>query len=135
MPTIPLVINFSWRFSLEKCQTITVARLFYRQTTQLTLYVPLCSTGFIQFRVNLAVAGSSPCFNKKVFRTFEKPDETSMFFDTVRLLSNFLSPMGPIFNCFDIFQETGLSKSPKGLLILIFKHYETVSNFSFFVCV
>ena len=38
---------FGWRFSSEKCPTITVASFcffFFRQTTELIVYVPLFST-------------------------------------------------------------------------------------------
>ena len=37
------------------------------------------------------------------------------------------------FKCFEIFQHTKVSKSRKGLPFLLFRHYETVSKFSFFV--
>ena len=47
--------------------------------------------------------------------------------------SIFLSPKGPPFKIFDILQQTEDSKSPKGLPFLLFRHYETVSKFSFSV--
>ena len=47
--------------------------------------------------------------------------------------SIFLSPKGPPFKIFDILQQTEDSKSPKGLPFLLFRHYETVSEFSFSV--
>ena len=57
----------------------------------------------------------------------------NFFFGTVRLFSIILSPKGPRFKFFDILQQTEISKSPKGLLFLVFRHYETVLKFSFFV--
>ena len=45
---------------------------------------------------------------------------------------HFLSPKGPLFDVFEILQQTGVSKSPKAPFY-IFRHYETVPKFSFFV--
>ena len=63
---------------------------FLRQTTELTLYIPLFSTDFIRFKGNPVVAGSSHCFSQKLFCAFVKPDETKgspfrFFLDFVRL--------------------------------------------------
>ena len=41
--------------------------VFFRQTTDLIVYVPLFSTDF---------TGSSPCFSQKLFRAFAKANET-----------------------------------------------------------
>ena len=76
---------------------------FFRQTTDLIVYVPLFSTDFIRFTVNPAVTGSSPCFSQKLFRfrAFAKADETEgsprpIFFGTVGFFFEFLlSPKGP----------------------------------------
>ena len=48
---------------------------FFRQTTELTLYVPLSSTDFNRYRRNTADAGPSPCFSQKLFRAFANLDE------------------------------------------------------------
>ena len=49
--------------------------VFFRQTTELILYIQLFSTDFSRFRGNPAVAYSSPCFNQKLFCAFAKSDE------------------------------------------------------------
>ena len=76
-----LVVYFkrcSWRFFSEKSPTITVASFFpfFRQTTDLIVYVSLFSSDFTRFTVNPAVTGSSPCFGQKLFRALAKADET-----------------------------------------------------------
>ena len=45
----------------------------------------------------------------------------------------FFVAKGSPFKFFDILQQTEVSKSPNGLPFLLFRHYETVSKFSFFV--
>ena len=55
------------------------------------------------------------------------------FFGTVRHFRFFFPPKSPSFKFFDISQQTEVSKSPKGLPFLVFRHYETVSKISFFV--
>ena len=69
-----------------------------------------------------------------------KPDGTigaplRKFFVTVRLLSNFFVSKGSRFEFFDILQQTEVSKSPKGLLPLVFGPMRLVQNshFSFFL--
>ena len=69
---------------------------FFRQTTDLIVYVPLFSTDFTRFTVNPAVTGSSPCFSQKLFRAFTKAEETegsplSIFFSTVRFFFRIFS--------------------------------------------
>ena len=94
---------------------------FFRQTTDLIVHVPLFSTNFIRLRGNPVVKGSNPCFSHKLFRALAKADETegsplSISFGTVRVFSKIsLSPKGPPRGpiCFDILQQTGVSKSPK----------------------
>ena len=54
-----------------------------------------------------------------------------IFFGTVRLFRIFCRQRVPL-QFFDILQQTEVSKCPKGLPFLLFRHYETVSNFSFF---
>ena len=69
--------------------------IFFRQTADLIVNVPLFSTDFIRFTVNPAVTGSSPCFNQKLFRAFAKADETEWsvpsfnFFSTLCDFSKF----------------------------------------------
>ena len=53
-------------------------------------------------------------------------------FEFFPALCDFFSKFFP-FKFFDILQQTEVSKSPKGLPFLLFRHYETVSTFSFFV--
>ena len=71
-------IFFSRRISSEKSPTIVVANFFFffRQMTDLIVYVPLFSTEITRFTVKPAVTGSSPCFSQKVFRAFAEADET-----------------------------------------------------------
>ena len=117
--------------------TWDVPVLFFRQTTDLIVYVPLLSADFSRFTVNPAVTGSSPRFSQKLFRAFAKPDETegSPFFGTVRLFfpNFFCLHRVPPSKFFDILQQTKVPKSPKGLPFYICRHYETVSKFSFSV--
>ena len=93
--------------------------VFFRQTTDLIVYVPLFTdftrsrllvrTVFSRFTVNTAVTGSSPCCSHKLFRP--------IVFRSVRLLLNFFVSKGsplPLFNVFDILHQTGCSKSPTG---------------------
>ena len=94
---------FSRRFSGEKSPTITVDFFFFfRQTTDLIVYVPLfidftrslvlVSTVFTRFTVNPAVTGSSPCFSQKLFR--------ATFFGTVRLFQFFFRHCATLFRFF-----------------------------------
>ena len=77
----------------NKVPTLTVASfvfLFFRQTTELTLYVPLFSTVVNWFSGNPEVARSEPCFSQELFRAFAKPGETkgsplSIFFGFERI--------------------------------------------------
>ena len=55
------------------------------------------------FGGNPAVAGASPCFSQELFPTFAKPDETEFFSKESAL------------QFFDLLQQTGFSKSPKGI--------------------
>ena len=113
---------FSRRFSREKCPTLTVASFFssdHRPHRVCTTFYRLHSRSHVlvstRFTVNPAVTGSSPCFSQKLFR--------AIFFGTVRLFqffsalcdffSNFFVAKG---SPFDILQQTGFSKSPKGPL-------------------
>ena len=71
------------RFSSRLLQWL----VFFRQTTDLIVYIPLFSTDFNRFTGNPAVTGSSPCFSQKLYRAFAKTDETegsplSFFSDT-----------------------------------------------------
>ena len=65
----------TWRILRARLQWL-VFFSFFRQTTDLIVYVPLCSTTFTLFTVNPAVTGSSPCFSQNLFRVFAKADET-----------------------------------------------------------
>ena len=105
---------FSRRFSWDKCPTITMPS-FFRQPSELTLYVPFV-VNFNWFRGNPAVAGSSPCSSQKL-RTFAKPDESEgspLYFSAQIFFENLsMSPKGPpsFFRNF----ATNLSfKGPKG---------------------
>ena len=112
---------------------------FFRQTTDLIVYVPLFTdftrshllvrTVFTRFAVNPAVTDLSPCLSQKLFR--------AIFFGTVQLFFDVFSPSkGPIFKFFlNILQQTKVPKIPKGLPFHVFRHYETVrkSHFSFFL--
>ena len=121
--------------------------LFFRQTTDLIVYVPLItdftrsrvlvSTVFIRFTVNSAVTGSSACFSQKLFRAIFSAlcDHFNFFRHSTTSFFNFLPSKGPTFKFFfDILQQTKVPKSPKGLPFYVFRHYETVQNshFSFF---
>ena len=57
-----------------------------------------------------------------------------IFYGTVRLFPElFLSPKGPHLKFFDILQQSEVSKNPKDLPFLLFRHYETQNcHFSFF---
>ena len=96
---------------------------FFRQTPELTLYVPLFSTDFNRFRGNPALAGSSRCLSQKRFRAFAKPDETEgtpcqFFLALCDFFSNiFVFKSSPF-----ILQQTGISKSQKGLTFYNFRH-------------
>ena len=48
--------------------------LFFRPTTELTLYVPPFSADFNRIRGKPEVAGSSPGFSQDLFLTFVIPD-------------------------------------------------------------
>ena len=104
-------------FSLkEKSPTITVGSFF---SSDLIVYVPLFSTDFHRLTVNPAVTGSSPCFSQKLFRAFAKANETegsplSIFSAVCDFFSIFFVSKGPPFIFFDILQQSGFSKSPKG---------------------
>ena len=144
-----LALFFSRRFSSEKSPTITVARFFsffFRQTTDLIVYVPLLtdftrshvlvSTVFTGFTVHPAVTGSSPCFSQKLFRAFAKADETEgsllpIFFRHCATFFEFFAFKRSHPHFFDILQQIKVPKSPKGLPFQIFWHYETVQNYHF----
>ena len=93
--------------------------VFFRQTTDLIVYVPLFNTDFTRFTVNPAVTGSSRCFSQKLFRAFAKADETegpplSNFFRHSATFRIFLPSKGPTFKFFEILQQTKVPKRPKG---------------------
>ena len=124
---------FSRRFSSEKIRLLQWL-VFFRQTTDLIVYVPLFSTDFTRFTVNPATTGSSPCFSQKLFRAFAKADETEGFPLSIfsALCDFFLPSKGLTFKFFfDILQQTKVPKSPKGLPFQVFRHYETVQNSHF----
>ena len=78
---------------------------FFRQTTDLIVYVPLftgftrsrvlVSTVFVRFTVNPAVTASSPCFSQKLFR--------AIFRHCVTFFRFFLPSKGPTVKFFWIF--------------------------------
>ena len=113
-------------FSKKKCPTLTVASFFsffssdHRPHRVCTTFYRLHSRSHVlvstRFTVNPAVTGSSPCFTQKLFRAifFGTVRLFQFFFGNVRLFFEiFLSPKGPPFMFFDIFQPTEVSKSPK----------------------
>ena len=120
-PKFPI---FSRRFSREKCPILAVASFFFSSDHRphrvcTTFYRLHCRSHVLvstRFTVHPAVTGSSPCFSQKLFR--------AIFFGTVRLFqffsvlcdffSNFFVSKGSSLNFFDILQQTGFSKSPKG---------------------
>ena len=97
-------------FSVGGFLVVSFFLLFFCQSTDLIVYVPLFSTDFTRFTANPAVTDSSPCFSQKLFRAFAKADQTegsplSIFFGTMRLFFHFFSVLpskGP-FNFFDSF--------------------------------
>ena len=104
---------FNRRFSGEKSPTITVASFFsfFRQTTDIIVYVPLFST---RFTVNPAATGSCPCFRQKLSGRDWRVPSSNFFFGTVWLFFNFFVSKGSPLQFFDILQPSGFSKSPKG---------------------
>ena len=103
---------------------------FFRQTTDLIVYVPLFSTDFTRFTVNPAVTGSRPCFSQKLFRAFVKADETEgsplpIFF---RHCAIFLPSKGPTFKFSDILQQT-CQKAQRAP----FKYFSTMTLFKILV--
>ena len=133
-------VVFSRRFSSEKSPTITVAS-FFRQTTDLIVYVPLFSTDFTRFTVNPAVTGSIPCFSQKLFSIICESGRdwrvtSSNFFGTVRLFFRFFL----LQRVLQVFQSFKVAKSPKGLpfkyfgimrlqFFFVFKNFLKMSKF------
>ena len=65
--------------------------VFFRQTTELTMHVPLFGKDVNRFRENPAIVGFSLCFSQQIFRAFAKLVTTkrppSDFFIIVRIMS------------------------------------------------
>ena len=136
---------FSRRFSCENSPTSTVTSFFsfFRQTTDLIVYVPLftdftrsrvlVSTVFTRFTVNPAVTDSSLCFSQKFFRAiFWHCATLSIFFGTVRLFFDFFlvqRVLPPSF--FDILQQTKVPTSQSVLPFHVIRHFETFRNSHF----
>ena len=103
MYKVQCVAPFSVGAFLDKRARLLQWRVFFRQTTGLTLYVPRFSTDISCFRGNTTVVSSSLSSSQKLFRAFAKPDETeqsppfNIFFSTMRRFfeSCFMSPNGP----------------------------------------
>ena len=122
--------------------------LFFRQTTDLIVYVPLftdftrspvlvSSLYFTRFTVNPAVTGSSPCFSQKLSSIFSALCDCFNFIRHCATFFRFFLPSkSPTLKLFffDILKQTKVPKSLKGLPFYVFRHYETVRNshFSFF---
>ena len=92
--------------------------VFFRQTADLIVYVPLFTTDFNRFTGNPRVR--APALARNFFEHLRKRTRLKgpllNFFGIVRLFSEFFfafkeSP----FDFFNIFQQTGFSKSPKVL--------------------
>ena len=112
--------------------------VFFRQTTDLIVYVPFFSTDFTRFTVNPAVTGSNPCFSQKQFRAFAEADETEgfffIFFSTLCDFFQFICLQRVHLEVFLIFCSK--LKCQEAQMVCPFKYFgtETVQNsyFSFF---
>ena len=109
--------------------------VFFRQTTDLMVCVPLFSTDFTRSTVNPAVTGSSPCFSQTLFRAFAKAERLKgplfQFFSPLCDFSIFFCLQRvPPSSFFDIFQQTKVPKSPKGPS---FKYFGTTRLFKILI--